>query len=153
MKAGPFLGAEVAARYRLLRHLGDGPLGSSFEASTGEAASLGVKVVRRALLSDAALSRYLATDTALSAIRNDHLVATRDVAYDLPGGLVVFARDLLPAPDLAALLARNAPLGPLAALRIVAQACSGIASAHAIDLVHGNIKPSKSFWSPTTRGG
>jgi serine/threonine protein kinase len=145
MEAGTLLGAEVAARYRLVRYLGDGPLGPSFEASTGEGASLGVKVVRRSLLSDETLSRYLETATALSAIRDDHLVATRDVAFDLPQGFVVFARDLLTGPNLAALLARNAPLEALAALRIVAQACSGIGSAHAVELVHRNIKPSNVF--------
>jgi serine/threonine protein kinase len=145
MEVGTFLGAEVAARYRLLRHLGDGPLGSSFEASTGESPSLAVKVVRRSLLSDEALSRYLQTATALAAIRDAHLVATRDVAYDLPRGLVVFARDLLPNPDVAALLARKAPLAPLAAVRLVAQACRGLGSAHAADLVHGNLKPSNVF--------
>jgi serine/threonine protein kinase/ABC-type branched-subunit amino acid transport system substrate-binding protein len=145
MEVGTLLGAEVAGRYRLSRHLGDGPLGASFEASTGSSSKLAVKVVQRVRVSDDALSRHLQAATALSAIRSLHLVPTRDVAYDLPRGLVVIARDLLPDPDLAAILAGGRPLAPLAALRIVAQACVGIGSAHAADLVHGNVKPSNVF--------
>ncbi len=74
--------------------------------------------------------------------RNVHLVATRDVAYDLPRGLVVFARDLLAGHDVATLLADNGPLAASVAVRLIAQVCDGVASMHAIDLVHRNLKPS-----------
>jgi serine/threonine protein kinase len=145
MDAGTLLGAEVAGRYRLLRHIGDGPLGSSFEASVGDSSSLAVKVVLRPLMSDEALSRHLQMATGLAALRSIHLVATRDVAYDLARGLVVFARDLLRGPDLAALLGRGRGVAPLGALRIVTQACDGLGSAHAAGLSHGNVKPSNVF--------
>jgi serine/threonine protein kinase/tetratricopeptide (TPR) repeat protein len=147
------LGAEVAGRYRLLRQLGDGPLGASYEAQSGEVPSLAVKIVRRALLSDEALSRYLQAAASLSATRNVHLVVPRDVAYDLPRGLVVFARDLLVGPDLATFLARNGPLAPSIAVRIVAQACDGIASVHGVDLAHRSIKPANVFLEPAASSG
>jgi serine/threonine protein kinase len=152
MDAGTLLGSEIAGRYRLLRHIGDGPLGSSFEASDAETTGRGspdvkliVKVVRRTLLSDHALSRHLQTAMALSAIRTPHLVPTLDVAYDLSRGLVVIARNFLANDSIATVLAHTGALAPLAALRIVAQACEGVGAAHAAHLVHGNIKPSNVF--------
>jgi serine/threonine protein kinase len=152
MEASLLLGEELAGRYRLLRHLGDGPVGSSFEAATTDAPVLAVKVIERSLLSEDALSRYLQSASTATAVRNAHLVATRDVAYDLPRGFVVFVRDLLPAPDLGSLLAKNGPVTPPNAVRIVAQACEGVARLHASDLVHRNLKPSNVFLDADVAG-
>jgi serine/threonine protein kinase len=145
METAQYLGAEVAGRYRLVRHLGDGPLGSSFEASTAHAPSLAAKVLPRAILSEDALSRFVRSAAALSAVRSVHLVTTRDVAYDLPRGLVVLARELLTGRPLDRLLVDNGPVSPDVAIRIVAQACDGIASVHAAELVHRSVKPSNVF--------
>ena len=139
------LGVEVAGRYRLVRHLGDGPLGATFEASSLEPPRFAVKLVPRASLSDEALSRYVQAAASLSAARNAHLVPPRDVAYDLTRGLVLFARDLLAGPNLAELIATNGPLAPSVAAQIVAQVCDGVAGAHAIGLVLHSIKPTNVF--------
>ena len=57
---------------------------------------------------------------------------------------------LLRGEDVRSLLTRVGPLRPEVALRIAAQACAGLAAAHAAGVVHRDIKPENLFLS---RGG
>jgi serine/threonine-protein kinase len=60
--------------------------------------------------------------------------------------------ELLAGEDLSSVLARTGALHPKVAARIVAQACEGLAKAHAAGVVHRDIKPANIFLCSKERG-
>ena len=79
----------IAGRYRLLRVLGEGGMGTVFEASH---VNLGKRVAVRILSGlfaghDEASARFLREARAASAVRSEHIVQVFDVGEDLDAGL------------------------------------------------------------------
>jgi len=130
-------GALAAGRYRLKRPLGRGRSGRTFLATD--------EVQKR----DVALKEVAATqgdgDTILqelraaTRIRSPHVVEVWDVVPDGAGALLVM--EYAPGGDLAAHLARHAPLAPAEAARLTVQILTGLQAAHAAGLIHRDVKP------------
>ena len=57
------------------------------------------------------------------------------------GGARAVSMEYFPGRDLGKLLAEESPLDPARSLRVIAQVCEGLAAAHAVGVVHRDIKP------------
>ena len=81
-----------------------------------------------------------------------HVARTIDAGVDQATGAQFMAMELLEGEDLRALSLRLGPLRPDLALRLVAQACVGIAYAHGAGVIHRDIKPANLFLSREPSG-
>jgi serine/threonine protein kinase len=147
----PPLGTVLGDRYRLVRLIGSGAMGSVFEATNGNDAHVAVKTLssargkkekkdapeRRArFLREAAVCRSLVHPNVVLVI--DHGV---DAATDAP----FLVMPLLRGEDLARVIDREGALDPSVCVAIFVQACRGLGAAHARGIVHRDVKPSNLF--------
>ena len=138
-------GERLAERYELGEKLGEGGMGSVFAAThivTGK--RMAVKLMAPELpLSDDMITRFRREARAAGVLDTEHIVQVFDSGVD--DGKPYIAMELLEGESLSDLEDRLGPLPVDLALRIVAQACAGVALAHAEGVVHRDIKPSNLF--------
>ncbi|XXS76220.1 serine/threonine-protein kinase [Sorangium sp. So ce131] len=142
------IGALFNDKYRVLRLLGQGGMGSVYEVElveTGE--RLALKCVESELLSRSKTSvgRFQREVRAMAALDTEHIVRVRDAGTDPATGAPYMAMELLEGEDLQRLLNRVGKLEPDTALRIAAQVCVGLQKAHEARIVHRDIKPANLF--------
>ena len=132
----------VVCGYRVGSLLGRGGLSVLFEVTHPEASEpLAMKVI-----TDARIQHDLAAEAIydhaqrIATVVSRHVVRTLD-AGRLPSGEPFVVMERLLGEDLEARLARTGPLPVADAVDFVMQACDGLAEAHAIGIVHGDIKP------------
>ncbi len=94
--------------------------------------------------------RFLREARIIAKLESDHVVRVLDVntSNDPP----YLAMELLDGETVEALLETRKRLDVLLALRIVAQACRGVADAHALGVIHRDLKPSNLVLARTTDG-
>ncbi|MFO0742392.1 MAG: protein kinase [Labilithrix sp.] len=137
-------GTIVDAKYQVTRLLGQGGMGAVYEArhqGTGRRVALKV-IVREALVSGdrEIISRFQREARASGAIDSKHVVQVVDTGVDPQTGSPYLVMEYLAGEDLHHLIDRLGPLSPDLALRIIAQACSGLARAHSEAIIHRDIK-------------
>src|SRR5262249_38663240 len=91
------------------------------------------------------VGRFRREVRAAAAIATPHIVRVLDTGVDTASGTPFMVMEYLSGEDLQALLDRVGILSPEAASRIVAQACDGLARAHAAGIVHRDVKPANLF--------
>jgi serine/threonine-protein kinase len=91
------------------------------------------------------VQRFQREARAAGAIDTRHIVKVVDTGVDSVGQRPYLVLDLLKGEDCSDLLKRVGPLKVSVALRIVAQACIGLAKAHDAGVVHRDIKPANLF--------
>ena len=141
-------GEILAGRYRIVRLLGQGGMGSVYEAThTQTGRRVAVKVITAGDLTkgDPRVLRFAREARAAGALVSDHIAGVLDAGEDPVTGAPFMVMEYLEGEDLLHLLKRNGPLRPDAALRIVAQACLGLQKAHEAGVVHRDIKPANLF--------
>src|SRR5215471_6448151 len=142
------LGSVVDSRYELLRLLGSGGMGAVYEAlHRGTGRRVAVKLIARPDLSDddEVLVRFQREAQVAARVDTPHIVNIIDAGRDRASGLPFIAMELLDGYDVKELVAHMGALSPELALRIGAQACSGLSKAHAAGIVHRDIKPANLF--------
>lgn len=141
------LGTTLAGRYRIVRLLGRGGMGSVYEAAdTTSGSRVAVKLVTAEVLEDAVLiGRFSREARAAMAIETPHVARVVDAGQDQAQRMPFLVMEYLQGEDLRALLRRVGPLPPDTALRIAAQAASGLVAAHARRIIHRDIKPANLF--------
>ena len=149
-------GAVLGSRYRLLERIGEGGMGDVYEAE--DAASGGrvaVKLIRadRDGLSEAVVRRFQREARAAMAVASEHIARVLDAGFDEGARAPYLVMELLRGEDLDAVLRRLGPLPPACALRVVGQACAGLAAAHGAGIVHRDIKPANLFLARGEGGG
>ncbi len=134
-------------RYRVLRVLGEGGMGVVYEAQhVGTKRPFAVKVIHASIARrQAALERFLREGEATGTIRSPHVIDISDVGIDRATGSAFMAMEMLSGEDLGKLIEERGRVSPQLALRIAAQALTGLAAAHAAGVVHRDIKPSNLF--------
>jgi len=145
-RTDPRLGAVLADRYRLVRAIGSGAMGTVYEAvHLGLGRVVAVKVLHpQHVGSSDAEARFLREGRAAAAIASDHIVVTFDVGKDKKHGLFLVT-ELLEGEDLDARLHRDRRLDVETALTIGRQVARGLAKAHAAGVVHRDLKPANVF--------
>jgi tRNA A-37 threonylcarbamoyl transferase component Bud32 len=125
--------APQIGRLRLLDHLGAGAMGTVFAAYVTR---LDRKVAVKVLRANGA-ARVLAEARALARLAHPNVVAVHDA--DELDGIVYIVMELAPGVPLRAWIA--APRGWRDIVRVLREAGTGIAAAHAAGLIHRDVKP------------
>jgi serine/threonine-protein kinase len=141
------LGRLLFQRYRILKPLGQGGMGSVYQAEDVESGrSVAVKVLSTQLVDRDSFVRRFRREADLAAtIRSSHVAAILDRGVDDESGLPFIVMERFVGEDLAAVLQRTRELPVDVALRVVSQACAGLEVAHGASIVHRDIKPGNLF--------
>jgi hypothetical protein len=107
-----------------------------------------IKFLRRALSGKpSVVERFLNEGRALAALRSEHVVRVMDVGQ-LASGRPYLVMEHLEGVDLDALVDRDGALKVETAVNYVLQICEPLAEAHALGIVHRDVKPENLFlWS------
>src|SRR5262245_8469003 len=129
-------------QFRLLEPLGRGGMGVVYAAEdTLLRRTVAIKVLPRPVAGDEpALARLLREAQAVARLDHPHIVRIHHVGR-WPGGYYLVL-ELMAGGDLQARISGHGPLPWPEATRAAADACRGLAAAHAAGLLHRDVKPS-----------
>ena len=140
------VGSIVDGKYKIQGVLGVGGMGVVLAATH---VRLGSPVAIKLLHRDAAgkpemSARLMREARAASRLRSDHVCRALDVGQ-LPSGEPYIVMEMLHGSDLASIVRAHGPLGVTRAAAYVLQACEAIGEAHALGMVHRDVKPANLF--------
>ncbi len=133
---------RLGSHYQLEERIGEGSLGVVWRGTdTVTGAACAIKVLRPEHAQDpATVARFVRERTALLRFRHPNVVALHDMIVE--GDQLALVMDLVADGDLAAYRKRcGGTLDPAEATELTAQACAGLAAAHAAGIVHRDLKP------------
>lgn len=139
----------IAAKYRLVRRLARGGMGSVWLARHVDLdTEVALKFLRAEQTDDdKAGARFRREARAAAALKSPNVVRVHDFGVD--GGSPYIAMELLRGEDLRGLLEREGRLSLTLAKGILSQAAEGLRVAHNRGIVHRDIKPSNLFLEDT----
>jgi serine/threonine-protein kinase len=147
-------GDLVAGRYRLLRTIGEGGMGSVWAAHhelIGR--DVAIKVTGERLAKKEEIrKRFAAEALAAGKVRHPNIIDVMDVGQ-LPDGRVYIVFELLNGITLAQHLEKHGRILAGDAALIVIEMCRGLEAAHAAGIVHRDLKPANIFLHKGTMGG
>ena len=138
----PLVGQVLAARYRVLRVLGEGGMGRVYLAEHVRMGRLSaVKVMSPALMPTAdAVSRFNREASNASRINHPNVAAIYDFGEGETGTLYL-AMEYVDGETLASLLRREGALSPSRVAGITRQIADALHAAHLLGIVHRDLKP------------
>ena len=144
----PASGEIIDGKYRIEKILGEGGMGAVARAQhTVLGGVVALKFMNPQFMTfPGAVERFINEGRASKAIKSDHVLPVNDVGL-LPNGAPYLCMDCLYGLDLADLLARDGPsgLGTERAIHFTVQILRGLQAAHAINIIHRDMKPSNCF--------
>ncbi len=150
LKAGDL----VAGRYRLLRTIGEGGMGSVWAAHhelIGR--DVAIKVTGERLAKKEEIrKRFAAEALAAGKVRHPNIIDVMDVGQ-LPDGRVYIVFELLNGITVAEHLEKHGRILSGDAALIVIEMCRGLEAAHAAGIVHRDLKPANIFLHKGPLGG
>ena len=140
------VGQVISSKYKLLRLLGDGGMGSVYEA---EHLRLGTHVAIKVLHSDLArrsglIDRFLQEARVSAQIRSPHVVQVTDVE-STHDGIAYLVMELLQGEPLSNLEKRERTLSVAVASEYTLQILQALEAAHSLGVVHRDLKPDNVF--------
>jgi eukaryotic-like serine/threonine-protein kinase len=146
-------GQLIGGKYRIVRLLGDGGMGSVYEA-THEV--LGTSVALKFLFPHLArvpglTDRVLREARVSATIKSPHVTQVIDVDQ-LPNGVPFLVMELLKGESLQRLLNRAKRLPRDQAIDFGLQVLMGLEAAHALGVVHRDLKPDNAFVTQVSGG-
>jgi eukaryotic-like serine/threonine-protein kinase len=137
--------ALIADRYRLLRRIGSGGMGVVWE---GRDERLERRVALKQLYRQSGASTREAELANQRAMREARLTARLQHPHAVPvfdavqqDGQLWLVMQFIPSITLAAVLEQGGPLHPNEAAQVGAEVASALAAAHAVGIVHRDVKP------------
>ncbi|MCC6644157.1 MAG: protein kinase [Polyangiaceae bacterium] len=135
-------GDLIAGKYRLGERLGAGGMGVVFRATHLRLGTeVAVKLLARGRDAAVGRARLLREARALSSLSSPYVVRMFD-ADVLPDGRAFLVLELVDGPSLATVLAEGGRLPGAVARRLIVELATALADAHALGLVHRDVKPS-----------
>jgi serine/threonine-protein kinase len=146
-------GDVLAGKYRVEQVLGVGGMGVVVAATQIELQRLvALKFVLPTKMNDGeAVERFLREARAAVRLKSEHVARVLDVGR-LENGAPYMVMEFLEGSDLDNVL-RKGPLAHEIACDYIVQACEALAEAHAIGLVHRDLKPHNLFLTKGVGGG
>lgn len=146
-------GDLISGKYRLVRHIGDGGMGTVFEARHE---FLGTQVALKFLHPELArrqglASRFLQEAKVSASIQSPHVTRVTDVDQT-PEGAPYLVMELLKGESLQQYLDRRHKLPQAQAVDFALQIAAGLEAAHGIGVVHRDLKPDNVFITPVGGG-
>ena len=137
----PLVGFVVAGRYRIRRLIARGGMGQVYEVEHTELGKLlALKMLPGALAHDRNIAlRFKREAHVISRLSHPNTVHVFD--YGTTDGLTWLLMELVPGEDLSTILHREGPMGWKRLVGIASQVCNSLAEAHALGIVHRDIKP------------
>jgi serine/threonine-protein kinase len=137
-----YLNSIVADRYKVLKKLGEGGMGTVYLA---EHVIIEKKVALKVLSEDFArkadlVQRFMQEAKAASRIGHENIVDIHDFG-ETPSGSVFIAMEFLEGRDLATLIREVGALPFERTRQIVSQICRALGAAHAKGIIHRDMKP------------
>src|SRR5262245_39097820 len=127
-------------RYRVVRVLGEGGMGTVYEAEQDNPRrTVALKVIRAGLTSDSLLKRFAREAQILGRLRHPGIAQVYDAGV-AEGGQPYFAMELI-AGVLLDQHAREHALDAGGRLELVAQVCDAVQHAHERGVIHRDLKP------------
>src|SRR5581483_4360933 len=138
----PYMGQNVAGRYKILRKLGEGGMGVVYLA---EHVFIEKKVAIKILSEDFArkadlVARYMQEAKAASKIGHENIIDITDFG-ETPNGSVFFVMEFLDGADLAHHIKQGGAMGLVRAKYIMNQICRALGAAHSKGIIHRDMKP------------
>lgn len=149
----PSVGDVIGGKYRIVRLIGDGGMGTVYEARHEFLeTSVALKFLHADLAKRAGLgSRFLQEARVSAQIRSPHVAHVTDVDQTADGSPYL-VMELLHGEPLQQAMDRMGKLPPEQAVNFALQILSGLESAHAIGVVHRDLKPDNVFIVPASGG-
>jgi len=136
------VGDVVEEKYEITRLIGEGGMGTVFEARH---LRLGRKVALKFLRanlanSPEAASRFMREARAAATIGSEHVVDVMDVSQTVEGSPYL-VMEYLEGEDLSRIIGREGPFAPARAALLTIQLCQALATAHSKGIIHRDVKP------------
>ena len=146
------VGTVVAGRFRILRSLGKGGMGTVFEAEQlGLGRHVALKVMHPHIASAPGFTeRFQREAQVLARLRHPGSVEVYD--YGLDSGYLFLAMELVSGETLDSMLTREGALPVSRAVGLAVQVLEVLEAAHALGIVHRDLKPANLFLEPHAGG-
>ncbi len=133
-------------QYRLLKKIGAGGMGEVYMAEHQLLKRpCALKLIKpEAGTNPTALARFEREVRSASRLSHPNTIAIFDYGHS-EDGTFYYVMEYLPGMSLEALVQKTGPLPPGRVIYLLRQACAGLAEAHAIGLVHRDMKPANVF--------
>jgi serine/threonine protein kinase len=145
----PLIGTLLGDRFQIVGRLGTGGMGAVYEAlDTSPAAKtkdVAIKVMQGGEQDPEGRRRFLREAKAASRVVSPYVATTIDSGVDAKSGSPYIVMERLRGRDLGNHLRREGALSPAPVLRLFLDACNALAAAHALGIVHRDVKPSNLF--------
>jgi eukaryotic-like serine/threonine-protein kinase len=150
-KRDPLIGSWLDDRYLIEERIATGGFAAIYRARTAGGMAVALKVLHPRLTGDASMvARFQREGATLTQLHDPHTVNTLAVG-ETAGGMLYIAMELLTGESLHARLERENWLPWQSAVEIAQAVCSSLAEAHALGVVHRDLKPGNI--QVETRGG
>ncbi len=147
MGKGPPRGSVLLGKYRVESTLGFGGMGLVIKAKNlALDEHVAIKLMREDVeVDDEHVMRFVREAKNAVKLKSEHVARIRDVGTFDDDGRPYMVMELLEGQDLGKLLLDIGALERARAVDLVLQACDALAEAHALGIVHRDIKPTNLF--------
>jgi serine/threonine protein kinase len=135
-------GETIGGRYRFVRHIAKGGMGIVIEAQHIELDErVAIKLLKPQSLSDPdTVARFAREAKTTAKVRSEHSVIVNDVGTDPVRGPYL-VMELLAGRDCRSILESEGAFKEARACEIMVQTCEALSAAHALQIVHRDVKP------------
>jgi serine/threonine protein kinase len=138
-------GPPVAGKYRIIRMLDSGGMGSVYEVTAAGGARLAMKLMDPGLSHNPRFRARFDQEIRIgAALNNPHVVKVIDHGIDQRCGPYL-VMELLQGENLDSLIERDGRLPMRDARRILTELCVAVTSLHAAGIIHRDLKPGNVF--------